>query len=400
MALKKCSSCGLAWSVTDFRKRADSEGRLGVCRKCEAKANKTRRAKYRKRVLEDRLVTSGTTSADPAIVRLVELAKKPIAFDELCDKLDMPPAKARVLVQKALDSHAPIHVEHDIISLGARGSAIETVQDVAASAPAGPIVRVGAISDTHLGSKYCLRGAIRETVKWMYKQGVRDILHSGDVLEGCYRHAQYELSHVGFDEQIRDASKCFPKLDALNYHFISGNHDFTFEDKIGMRAAVAIEQGMKSHSRSDWHAYGDRNAYLQLNGATINLYHPNGSPAYAKSYKVQKRIESYTAIKPQILLMGHYHQFGYVYERGVHGIMMPSFQGSGSNFAQSLMGAPSIGGLILEWQLDTNGRLRHFGLKPRFFYETEAIFTARNDLDAEAIQPVGRDVRYRKKERV
>lgn len=308
--------------------------------------------------------------------------------------MDLSPRKLETLIGRALKQHAPLHVEHDTVSL-APSLATELVQASATSRAVGSSFSIGVVSDTHLGSKYCLRGALRETIQWMYDCGIRDILHPGDVLEGCYPHAQYELSHSGFDAQLQDAAKCFPEFDDMLYHFISGNHDHTFESRIGMRAAVAIEQGMRARGRDDWRAYGARSAYVNIGGAVINLYHPSGSGAYARSYHLQKRIEGYTTVKPQILLMGHFHQFGYVYERGVHGIMCPSFQGSGSDFAQSLKGSPAIGGMILSWQLNEHNRLHHLEIKPRFFYENENILEARNAIDAEALVPVGRDQRFK-----
>lgn len=355
------------------------------CRPC----HNTRRRKN-----EPQIPTRSSPVVDPDIVRLVKAAKKPVKFSDLCNTLDMSPAKLSALIKRAVERNAPLHVEHDLVTV-APSPALESVQDVPITSVVGEPTRIGAISDTHLGSKYCLRGAIREIVKWMYEQGIRDILHAGDVLEGCYNHARYELSHVGFDAQMDDAAKCFPQLPGLRYHFISGNHDFTFEEQIGMRAGVAIQEAMRARGRRDWFCYGDRDAYLTIGGAVVNLWHPRGGPAYARSYNTQKRIEGYTAIKPQILLMGHYHQYCYVYERGIHGVMMPCFQGSGSNFAKSLRGAPAIGGLILEWEMSDTNRIHNLKLNPRFFYEREDIYAARNDIDAIELPAVGRDRRYR-----
>lgn len=377
-----------------FRAREDSaDGLHKQCLECERAAAKARR---------QRPIASGLLEphenpleVDPQIVRLIALAKKSISFSDLCNALDSSPKKTEALLRKAAERNAPIHVEHDTITVRRALPVSDSVADIKLTRSVGDTIRLGAISDTHLGSKYCLRGAIRDVIHWMHAEGVRDILHSGDVLEGCYRHSLFELSHSGFDDQLRDAAKCFPELEGLRYHFISGNHDFTFEEKIGMRAGMAIQSGMRALGRNDWLCYGDRNAYLRIGGAVVNLWHPGGGSAYARSYNLQKRIEAYTAIKPHILLMGHYHQYCYVYERGIHGIMMPTFQGSGSNFAQSLKGSPAIGGLILEWQMSETGRIHNFNPRPRFFFEKDTIFNPRNDLDAIELPAVGRERRYK-----
>lgn len=375
-------------NAKNFRRRTDSlDGYFGTCLPCEALAAKRRRSGIKVDPLQ----------IDPQIVKLVEFARTPISFSELCNKLDLSPKKTDLLVKRAIDRNAPIHVEHDQVSmLPPQSRAVPEVQEIRLPKVVGGLRKIGAISDTHLGSKYCLRGALRETIDWMYDDGIRDIVHGGDVLEGCYRHAQYELSHSGFDAQLRDARKLFPEKPGLRYHFISGNHDFTFEEKIGMRCGIAIQDGMRALGRDDWTCYGDRDAYVKLGGAVINLWHPRGGGAYAQSYNLQKRVEAYTAIKPQILLTGHYHQFCYIYTRGVHAIMMPTFQGSGSNFSKSLRGAPAIGGLILEWQMGDTGRIHNFQIRPRFFFEKEDIFDPRNPLDAIMVPEVGGDHRYRK----
>ena len=366
------------------------------CRICESRRALGQQPKHgdREPIAKPKQAPLEASIVDPEVARLVQAAKQPISFSALCDALDLSPRKAQLLIERAVSKAAPIHVEHDTVSI-APAPASSDVVEIDYSGPTGSVFRIGAISDTHVGSKYCLRGAIRETVQWFYENGVRDVLHSGDVLEGCYRHAQYELSHVGFDAQVKDAAKVFPVKPDLTYHFISGNHDYTFEEKIGMRAGIAIQEGLTALGRSDWRCYGDRDAYVKIGGATINLWHPRGAPAYALSYQLQKRVEGYTAIKPQIVLMGHYHQFCYAFIRAVHSIMMPCFQGSGSNFAKSLRGPPSIGGLILEWELNERGLIHNFRPHTRFFYEREDIFEARNTLDAIEIPAVGREKRYR-----
>ena len=95
---------------------------------------------------------------------------------------------------------------------------------------------------------------------------------------------------------------------------------------------------------------------------------------YARSYAVQKQIEKYSSgEKPAILLVGHWHTFVYCMERGVHGIACPTFQGGGSAFSKSLGGAPSIGGLVLSWELTEHGTMRGFNLEYRAYFEREKL---------------------------
>ncbi len=63
---------------------------------------------------------------------------------------------------------------------------------------------VGVISDTHLGSKYCLRAQLKEFINYAYSKGVRKILHAGDITDGIYKHGVYEVSHTGLEAQVQD----------------------------------------------------------------------------------------------------------------------------------------------------------------------------------------------------
>lgn len=234
---------------------------------------------------------------------------------------------------------------------------------------------MGVISDTHLGSKYCLRDELKDTVHWMYDRGIREILHPGDILEGCYGHARFERSHEGIDDQTEDLLQTLPHLPGLNYRAITGNHDWTFTNQSGVDVGNFITAYFRQNGREDFHAYGDRGAFLEIMGAVIHLWHPGGGMAYAKSWNLQKKIEAYApGQKPSILLTGHYHQACYMEERGIHALLCPTFHGGMSAFGKSLKGSPvAIGGYILSWSLTRDGTLRDFCPERRSYFEAETL---------------------------
>ena len=312
------------------------------------------------------------TTPDPLMQRLVQLSRRePISFSSLCDKLDMAPTKVQALIKRAQDEGIQIHVEHNHI--GVRSSyQEERIRPIGIAPVIGETQRVAVISDTHLGSKYCLREAIQDFVRYAYDKGVREILHPGDVLDGMYRHGIWEVSHPGLDLQAQDLFETLPKLPGLSYHGITGNHDFTFTEANGVDVGHYVTNYFKDRGRDDIHFYGDRGAFLQIRGALIHLWHPRSGGSYAKSYGIQKHIEKYSSgEKPNVLLCGHWHTFCHVYERGVHGIACPTFQGGGSAFSKSLGGAPAIGGLLLSWLITEHGTLRSFTLEKRSYFEAE-----------------------------
>lgn len=305
------------------------------------------------------------------IARLVAVVKKgPTKFSELCDRLDLSPAKTRDLLEKARSTGVALHVEHDHV--GIQHTHEERVTDVGIAPVVGQRQQVAVISDTHLGSKYCLREQLKDFIEYAYSKGVRDILHPGDVLDGMYRHGLWEVSHSGLEDQTQDLFETLPKKKGLQYHFITGNHDWTFAEASGVEVGAYMVQYFRERGRNDLNWYGNRGAFIRIKGALVHLWHPRSGSSYAKSYGIQKHIEKYSSgEKPNVLLCGHWHIFCHIYERGVHGIACPTFQGGGSAFSKSLGGAPAIGGLLLSWDVTTHGTIRNFNLEKRSYFENE-----------------------------
>lgn len=307
----------------------------------------------------------------PLMDKIVALTRTPISFEDLCDRLDRSPSVTRKLLETAKAKGIRLSLGNDHIQLSGEEQ-VRTIQDTLILPTTGEKQRIGVISDTHFGSKYCLRPQIKDCIHYMYDQGIREILHPGDVLDGCYKHGVFELSHSGLEDQTQDLIESLPKLKGLTYHAITGNHDFTFTSLTGANVGKYIERAFKSAGRSDIKFYGDRGAFLEIRGAVIHLWHPLGGKAYSKSYRLQKQIESYSpAQKPHILLAGHWHDFAVVESRGVFGVCCPTFQGSGSAFSRALGGDVSLGGLIVSWEIAGEDMVRNFGVERRRYFEVE-----------------------------
>jgi hypothetical protein len=209
-------------------------------------------------------------------------------------------------------------------------------------------------------------------VEHFYSRGIREILIPGDLLDGCYRHGVFELSHTGLEDQTRDLFETLPKLAGLSYHAITGNHDHTFTELTGVNVGGYIRGYFAERGRKDLTFYGDCGAFLKIRGAVVHLWHPLGGMSYAKSYKLQKQIEKYGAgEKPDILLGGHVHQFTVVEDRGVFAALCPTFQASGSAFSKRLGGQPALGGLIVSWEIAGKDLVRNFAVERRRYYEVE-----------------------------
>lgn len=325
--------------------------------------------------VDERVDDAGPTllSRDPLVRKLVELTKRgPVAFAELCDRLDVSPKKCRQLVERAQSAGVTIDVTHEHVQFRPSEPSSETKDTGVAASGARQVV--GVISDTHLGSKYCLRAQLSDFVHHAYDRGAREILHAGDVLDGRYRHGMFELTHSGIELQTQDLLDTLPRLPGLTYHGITGNHDQTFSDEVGMDPGDYIEWYFKQHGRTDIKFYGVRGAYLKIRGAIVELWHPKKSPGYSLSYQLQNHVRDYgVGQKPDILIAGHWHIAVYLEQRGVHALAGGTFQGGGSAFSKSLGGAPSIGGTVLSWEVTDKRTLRRFTVERSAYYEREEV---------------------------
>ena len=89
-------------------------------------------------------------------------------------------------------------------------------------------VRIGIISDTHIGQVMFEESMMKHAGETFRKLKIDNVYHVGDILEGMSgREGQiYELSQIGFSQQIREAERLFKKyLHGFEVHGITGDHD-------------------------------------------------------------------------------------------------------------------------------------------------------------------------------
>lgn len=329
------------------------------------------RKNARKRAARAAAKMSRAGMGGPDLSALVAATHQPIGFEALCDRLGKPPSAVRRLLEQADAAGISLQVGNNHVQLSPQEQ-IRTVQDSLIVPTDGKKQIIGVLSDLHCGSKYCLRAQIQDCVKHFYERGIRAILIPGDLLDGCYKHGIFELSHTGLEDQTRDLFETLPALPGLSYHAITGNHDHTFNELTGVNVGAFIAGRFREQGRTDIHFYGDCGAFLQIAGAIVHLWHPLRGVAYAKSYQLQKQVEKYGAgEKPHVLLAGHWHQFAVVEDRGVWAVACPTFQASGSAFSKRLGGQPALGGLILSWEIAGTDLVRNFSVERRRYFEVE-----------------------------
>lgn len=314
-----------------------------------------------------------------ALAKLLHIVRgdEPVALEELCDTLDLPPAKARELIVEARAKGYDVRLEHDIVG---RSPPPDPSAEVVVNLPDAVVSKraIALVGDVHVGSKQFLEGPFRDFCDEAYERGVRTFVQVGDLLDGVYRFSIWEQRERGFEEQIKRAVEVVPQYADARWLWILGNHDETFERDSGLSVMNAANQEFQAAGRTDVECVGSRGAYVRLvgpgerRGLIVEAWHPKGQPAYALSYKMQNHIRDYrVGMKPDILAVGHWHQQCYFETRGVHAFSCGTWQGGKSSFGKSIGGSPSIGSWIVEYGLTETETLRDVRPTWRAYYEFE-----------------------------
>lgn len=171
------------------------------------------------------------------------------------------------------------------------------------------------ISDTHLCSKYDRLDILNYLYDKAEDKGIKHILHSGDFTDGKSNRPEhiYELKEVSYDGQVEYCVEKYPTFSGKTY-VISGNHDNWWYKSIGSEIVKSI-----ANRRDDIIYLGSDVADMKIGKLKIRLFHGNGGNSYAKSYKIQKYLDTIPLNeKPDILQTGHIHQAFYYKQDNTH----------------------------------------------------------------------------------
>lgn len=171
------------------------------------------------------------------------------------------------------------------------------------------------ISDTHLGNKYDRLDILRYLYDKAENNNIDYVLHSGDLTEGRSNRDEqiYSLKESSYTGQRDYVVDNYPQSSIPTY-LISGNHDLWWVKKCGADIVKDI-----CSKREDLTYLGSDCEDMKIGKLKIRLYHGKGGQSYAKSYKLQKYLDSIPLEeRPHILQTGHTHQAFYMKQDKTH----------------------------------------------------------------------------------
>ena len=292
---------------------------------------------------------------------IVRLARKHdrrggLSLETLCDELDMSPTRARDLVNKAREAGYSI----DTIQESLHFKTPEPARTYLSAEPTdkGRSHRVGVFTDVHAGSKYFMGNDFTGFVQDCIDDGIKDFFCSGDLLEGCYRHARWELSRHTQEEQAEEFLDHLPYKKGNRIWFIDGNHDGTWTETNGVESGRSLVRLARERGRDDLIFLGSRGALLQYGDTRVELWHQKKGLGYALTYGLQNHIrDTHPSRRPNFLIAGHVHKYCKFPQAGVWAWYAGTFQHGDSAFGRSIGGDVNIGGMRINWTTDGNGKI-------------------------------------------
>lgn len=240
------------------------------------------------------------------------LVKKKKGFIEICNELQLKDYEVIGLISlMKQDGELIDYVNGELVRLKTPPK-INDVYQVEASSSHIPLLL---ISDTHLCSQYDRLDILKYLYAKADERGVKHILHSGDFTDGRSNRPEhiYELKETSYEGQVAYCVEKYPTFNGKTY-VISGNHDDWWYKSTGSEIVKAI-----ANRRDDIIYLGSDVADMKIGKLKVRLFHGKGGNAYAKSYKVQKYLDSIPLEeRPHILQTGHIHQSFYMKQDDTH----------------------------------------------------------------------------------
>lgn len=244
--------------------------------------------------------------------KIYYMAKKRKSFQEICEKLELNDYEVAGLIVLMAQEGYNIDFVNDEVVVRKTPPKHEDVYQLPNNLEH---LKLLLISDTHLGSKYDRMDILKYLYDKAEDKGIKHILHSGDFTDGRSNRPEqvYELKEPSYEGQVQYCADKYPTFSGKTY-VIQGNHDDWWYKSAGSEIVKTIAK-----QRDDIVYLGADIADMRIGNLKIRLFHGSGGGAYAKSYKLQKYLDTIPAAeRPDILQTGHIHQAFYMKQDKTH----------------------------------------------------------------------------------
>ncbi len=242
-------------------------------------------------------------------------------------------------------------------------------------------IKFGVISDTHLNSKYQRLDILNHAYKIFQKEGVKNVLHAGNIIDGYGRLNQFDVFNIGTEDQINYCIETYPCKQGITTHFITADdHEGWIVRREHINIGELLELKANKMGRKDLKHLGyiESDVLVKVGSkpTRIRVFHPGGGTAYSLSYKPQKIVESLQGgEKPDILLVGHFHKLGHFEWRNVEVLLTGCIEDQ-TPFMRKKHIAAHLGFYIVKAHIAPDGSVNRF-IPEKISYYDRKYYTSR-----------------------
>ena len=315
------------------------------------------------------------------IINWVIKKQQHLSIGEISRRLDRSKETVVKLISALNESGYDIHLDKDTNTIGEIKSNV--FKPSLTKIKYKKFMKIGLISDTHLGSTYQQLSLLHDAYKVMEKEEVAYCIHAGDWSDGPVEmHKRPEEVFIkDADGIIEYGIKNYPKTDKFKTYILDeGTHDTFWKRFHGINVVKHVCQ-----ERDDLILRRGDNSQFVLEGSEnvlVHVIHPTGGISYARSYRQQKMIDGimseflehlrrYGILTdlpqdqqlPHLFVSGHFHVYNNVYIGGVESFSLPCFQGK-TRYLRAKGLNPDVGFIIVTLHFDQNKVISKITIDP------------------------------------
>ncbi|MBP6855487.1 MAG: hypothetical protein KBC26_00680 [Candidatus Pacebacteria bacterium] len=180
--------------------------------------------------------------------RLLKLLKrKKASVTEIANALDLSPKKVMAMVRTLADKGTIFDVVEDTLQLASTIPSTEKPLVIDFRKHREQEFCIGAIADTHIGSKYERLDVLACLYDRFVAAGVTRVFLGGNMIDGECSFNKYDIYVNGVDGQVRNFVEKFPYRKGVVTSFVTGDdHEGWYVQRdhinIGQYARIALYQ--------------------------------------------------------------------------------------------------------------------------------------------------------------